>query len=213
MKKAFIIFCFLFCCKIFAIDVGYAYRFHLNIKLENGQKYIGYVYKYSYNTFDDNVLALLKENATTEIAIYPHIITVNADRDNIDFALEGTKQKVNLDEIERIELIDFLNFKVGERIKELSKVQYALIKTAKEKYSIIEDVNVYKNLKYILLTWDENQKLSKKKDAIAPAIMEKWKLLIAVEIIQSDKYNAFIKRLKERLLKENILLIEFSEAL
>ncbi|WP_298425120.1 hypothetical protein [uncultured Kordia sp.] len=214
MKKILLICCFLFCLKGFALDAGYAYRFHLNIKLENGQEYIGYVYKYSYNKLDDsNMIELLKEHANGEITMYPHVITVNAGRDNIDFALKGTTQKVQLDEIERMWVTETLSFTVGERIKELSEENYKLIKSHKAKYSIIEDVNVYENVKYILLTWDENQELSKKKNVIAPKIMEHWKRFIAIDIIQSDKYNAFIKTLKESLLKENILLIEFAEAL
>ncbi len=215
MKKVFILISLFYCFKGFATDAGYAYRFFINIESNEGQKYSGYVYfyyDYEFRVYDD-ILAYLAKRGNRELTIYPHIITVNANRDTIDFALEGTKQKVSLDEIENIELIDCLNFKVGERIKELSKEQYKLIKTTKAMYSVIEDVSVYENIKYILLAWDENQELSKKKDMIAPKIMKKWKQFIDVKTPQSDTYNTFIKTLKKDLLKENIVLISFAEAL
>jgi hypothetical protein len=214
MKKLFTFFCVLYCLKGFAVDPGFAYRFHVNITLENGKQYSGYVYKYSYNKVEeDNKFTILSEHAKGEITVYPHIITVNAGMYNLDFVLEGAKQQVKLAEITQIRITETLDFIVAERVKELSEEQYRLIQSTKPEYEIIQEAELLENLHYILFTWNKNQQLLVKKNTLAKEILEKWKLLIKVEIPNSKTYNDYIKKLKENLLKESILLIDFHDAL
>jgi hypothetical protein len=132
---------------------------------------------------------------------------------NLDFVLEGAKQQVKLAEITQIRITETLDFIVAERVKELSEEQYRLIQSTKPEYEIIQEAELLENLHYILFTWNKNQQLLVKKNTLAKEILEKWKLLIKVEIPNSKTYNDYIKKLKENLLKESILLIDFHDAL
>jgi hypothetical protein len=216
MKQILVIVCLLFCFKGKAVDAGYAYRFYVNITLKNGEKQYGYIYKYSYKEFkiyNTNTIEFLSNNYIKKITVYPHIIAANVGRHNIDFVLEGTGKQISFDEIDDLRVTEFVYFDPDERLKELSKAQYQLIKASKAKFEVIEDVNLYENGKFILFTWDEHKELSVTKNTIAKEIKEQWKRYIEVEIIQSEKFNSFMKKLKEALLKENILLIQFADAL
>ncbi len=216
MKKVFFILCIIFSCKIFAVDAGYAYRFYINVETNQGEQYAGYTYfyyEYKYDEHKENILSYLTKKPNKELLIYPNVISVNAKRDNVDFTLMGTQIKIDFSKIVEIKLVDALRFKVGNRIKELTKAEFQLIKTTQAKFKVIEDINLYENIKFILFTWDENKELSKIKAEIAKEIKKQWKRFIDTESVQSEKFNTFMKTLKENLLTKNILLIEFAEAL
>jgi hypothetical protein len=216
MKQVLVIVCLLCCFKGKAVDAGYAYRFYVNIETNQGEKYSGYIYHYYDYAFDEYIESIhhyLAKRATEKLSVYPNVISVNANRDNVDFAVKGTKIEIVFSKIAKVELVDALRFKVGERIIELSKKQYQLIKTSRAKYEVIEDVNLYENLKFILFTWDENKELSTLKEKIAPKIKAQWKRYIEIDLTHQEKFYTFMNSLKETLLKENILLIQFAEAL
>ncbi|PTX63501.1 hypothetical protein C8N46_101101 [Kordia periserrulae] len=216
MKKIVFIICLFFSFKGKAVDAGYAYRFYVNIALNNGETHHGYIYKYSYNEFkihQTNIIDFLSKQSNGKIKIYPYIIEVNAGRHIIDFIPKGINTQVSLNEIEKLDIIEYVYFTPDERLKELTKEQFQLIKTTKARFEVIEDVHLYENIKFILFTWDENKELSRLKNKTANEIKEQRKRYIETEIIQSEKFTTFMKILKENLLKENILLIEFAEAL
>lgn len=215
MRILFLLLCFLSTSSIFA-DTGYAYRFNIEVTLNNSEKINGYIYVYSWEKYESNDNLhqfLLKNVPNQQLKIYPHIITVISDFLNLDFTLKNSKRSYNLNEISKLKNFDFLSFGGGTfRLKELSETEFKLIQTNKP-YS--KTLNVYNLVEYchlVFFDWKNPINKSTIEEIKNKLKLKKEELENNLEGENSSQFYRYFNELKSKLIDENILLIMYCES-
>ena len=177
-------------------DAGDAYRFNLVLISNTGETIHGYYYHYTYDSFDKSIhrgnqfkTFIKKEN----IEVYT----------TIDFTTNAFKKTVNLNNIDRIFIGDYLDFSPQDRLIELSEEEFKIVELRNPDSALIYNMEVAENCSYVLLTWQSNSKLSNHKKEIYQKYLE----LLTLSNEEKSVFWNYINLKKQQLLEENILLI------
>lgn len=215
MRFFVVILLLLFSINSFA-DAGYGYRFYVQLELNNSEKKQGYIYVSSWDEYKDfgNLKKFIEINSPSkELHLYPNIATVNSDFLNIDFVIENSYTKIDVEEIEVARETEVLDFGGGEyRLKEITQKEFDLIKV-KKPYS--NHLSLYEILNYchlIFYSWDKPIEQEMVNDVFNRLKYEKSKLGNSLEGSNGDKFYIFFENLKKTMLKNNILLIQYCES-
>jgi hypothetical protein len=195
---------------ISSISFAYAgdgYRFNLVLISNTGETIHGYYYHYTYDSFDKSIhrgnqfkTFIKKEN----IEVYTYINSINLENTTIDFTTNAFKKTVNLNNIDRIFIGDYLDFSPQDRLIELSEEEFKIVELRNPDSALIYNMEVAENCSYVLLTWQSKSKLSNHKKEIYQKYLE----LITMSNEEKSVFWNYIKLKKHQLLKENILLIK-----
>ncbi len=211
MKKIYITVFVLFSISSFA-DAGNAYRFFAKITLKNTDTLTGYFYYYSYseyNKLESTGESFKKFIEIDSIDIYPFISTVSIGEKNLDFSLNSSKIKINVVDIIDIRIHEYLEFPVGDRIIELNKVEYDIIKTYPVTYKVIYNEKIAENCSYVLLYWNDEVNLINHKEEISKKLIE-----FSEDMMKNHTFfYKYLDTKKLELLNNKILLIFDCDAL
>ena len=172
MKKSLIFIFLLVSLSSFA-DAGNAYRFNLTLVSNSGDTINGYIYHYTYKKFEQTNLKdkRFKEFIDKDtVTLYSSISKVTIGELSLDFTKNEFKKTINLINYSQIGINDFLDFGVRDRLFELSDTEYDLIKINQPKSVAIYNEKYAENCSIILLTWNNNIKLSAHKTEISEKI-------------------------------------------
>jgi hypothetical protein len=189
-------------------DVGNAYRYKVNISLQDQSGLTGYFFFTTYqNGFNQNEKAFkdyIFTNYHFPIFLYENIKTIRiSDYLTVDFAIKGSEKTIEKNEIESIVLIEEIETPVGSRLRLLSEEEDKLLNQ-----DFINTENIYNesyavNCSVILLNWDKSNDLVKLKNGINKRIEE----LISESNIQGA--SDYIENLKKDMVNRNILLFQY----
>jgi len=193
-------------------DAGNAYRFYTEVTLKNETKITGYIYHYTYDEFNKNedlLIPFLKKDYKKDITLYPHIISTNIGIRTLDFSIKKNKKNITLDEIENINVYELLIFVVGDKLIELSVKVFDLIKTYPPNFKIIHDDIFSGNCFHLLISWNKKSSFNKIEKDFS-TFLNKRTITSSIEI---ESIDSFLEAKKEELFKQQILLINYCEAL
>ncbi|WP_225035014.1 hypothetical protein [Winogradskyella sp. SM1960] len=193
-------------------DAGNAYRFNLTLVSNSGDTIYGYLYHYTYNNIEQTYLSDTKFKEFIEkdtVTLYSSISTVLIDGLSLDFTKTEFKKTINLTNYSRIRINDYLDFGATERIFELSNEEYNLLKIKQPNSVSIYNERYAENCSLILLSWNSDSNLEKYKTEISKKIGD-----LSIDLIKNqDELNNFLKKKREELTNDSILLISHCDAL
>ncbi len=187
-------------------DAGDAYRFNLVLISNTGETIHGYYYHNTYDSFDKSIhrgnqfKSFIKKES---IEIYTYISSINLENTTIDFTTNEFKKTVNLNNIDRIFIGDYLDFSPQDRLIELTEEEFNIVELRNPTSTLIYNMEVSENCSYVLLTWQSNSQLSNHKKEIYQKYLE----LTTMSNAEKSVFWNYIKLKKQQLLEENILLI------
>jgi len=194
-------------------DAGNAYRFHTEVTLKDETKITGYIYHSSYNEYnryvDSNLINFLKKDHIKSIALYTHIVPTDVQNRVLDFSSIEFKRVFNLDEIDTIRVHDTLQFEVGDKLIEFSAKEFDLIKAHPPNFKIIHNDNFSENCFHLLISWNKKSSFNKIEKDFS-AFLNKRTITSSIEL---ESIASFLKTKKEEFFNQQILLINYCEAL
>jgi len=189
-------------------DAGNAFRFKVNIELDNKNNVQGYFYFYSYeDKFDsktETFLDYIIENENdTALILYQEIKTLKINENfNLDFAIVGSHIKIPKSHIKSIKLVENISFFVGDRIFEIGQTEYNFINNSNMLHQNIYNEFRAENCELILFSWGANADLIKVKDSISNQLIE------FENKNQRKELNSYVQQIKTDLLDQNIMVID-----
>lgn len=211
---AFFIFSLVFSKEVLA-DAGKAYRFFGEIYTKT-EKVKGYFYVYAKDIYkeDSSVLSFCKKNYKTELKIYSKIKTL------VDYPIDVSMKKyettLNLTDVVRIVVIEYLSFIPDDRLFLLTKEEFGIIFSSKQNVDDIEFKN--KNIEMLLSENCSNLLISPIKESIlndeAKKLSQRLErkintLLKSNKKLDSDLFWQYLSLEKKKLLDKKIVLINF----
>ncbi len=193
-------------------DAGNSYRFNLRLISNAGDTIQGYLYHNSYDNFnkfyhqDDAFKSFLQKE---EVSIFEFIMPIRIGDVTKDATSKAYIKKVNLNEIKKITIIDFLEFNTSDRLLELSPEAFNIIKPGNPECKFISNQKVSTNCQYVLLSWKKRADLDRNKKEFTEKLMTYSKDMDN----NKGEFNSYLEAKKKRLLYDGILLIYICESL
>ncbi|NQY29859.1 MAG: hypothetical protein HRT69_10345 [Flavobacteriaceae bacterium] len=193
-------------------DTGNAYRFYTEVTLKNETKITGYIYHYTYNEFNKNedlLIPFLKKDHKKDITLYPHIFSTNIGIRTLDFSIKKNKKNITLSEIETINVYELLIFDVGDKIIELSEKEFNLTTTSSPYFKNVYNEKIAEHCYYLLISWNKANLINQEITILSNSLEE----LVNSVNYNYQMLNIYLNSKKEELIKKDILLINYCEAL
>lgn len=215
LKKVFFILAFtiLYSLNFFA-DAGLAFRYKLELQNEN-QKLTGYVYHYTYSdgykkkkeSFCDY---FLREFHNTPY-LYAEVRSLTLSNNlELDFFLPKNKLEFSKQEITNVKLLEAKEFTVGERIFSIeNKNVYNLVGKASYKVG-----GIYypwmENCSFYIIDFNTNHDITELKMNLDYLIKKHFN-----EKLQelNINFNLNFRQKRKKLLRENVLIFQYCDAL
>lgn len=189
-------------------DVGNAYRYKATVKLADNREITGYFYFATYGKeFDkgkEDFTTYIFSNYHFPIQLYKTIKTINVGNElTVDFALAGSSDSVNKNEIISINLISEIETEVGSRLIEVSKKELEIIDQKFVSFDSFYNEKYAISCTFYLLNWADGNNLKELKTEISNHI-ENF-------IINNDEMSVlqYIAKKKSELVEKKILLFEY----
>jgi hypothetical protein len=193
--------------RLFA-DAGNAYRYKATLKLSDEREITGYFYFATYGKgFDkgkEDFKNYIFSNYHFPIQLYKTIKTINiGNKLTVDFALAGSSDSVNKNEIVSINLISELETDVGSRLREVSQKEFAIIDQNFVSFDSFYNEKYAINCTFYLLNWADGNNLKELKTEMSNNI--------ETLMINSNEMSVlqYIVKKKAELVEKKILLFEY----
>lgn len=196
-------------------DAGNAYRYKVEVKLNDSKNLTGFVYHYtykeSYNPIKASFCDYIYSNFNKTVIIYTEVKSLKiSESSEIDLALNTNKIKLNIEEILDVFLINKFEFPVGDKIHVLdSKIEYEYLQ--KNPLNITPIYSEWmENCSIILINWSHKNNISKIKSEITKKVNEFYD---GKNDILDNKINSYYSNLKKELSKKKIIFVHSCKAL
>ena len=193
--------------RLFA-DVGNAYRYKATFKLADKREITGYFYFATYGKgFDkgkEDFKNYIFSNYPFPIQLYKTIKTINVGNElTVDFAIEGSSDTVNKNEIVSIKLISELETEVGSRLREVSQKEFSIINQKFVSFESFYNEKYAINCTFYLLSWADGNNLKELKKEMENHVEN---IMIKSNEISVLKY---IAKKRTELIEKKIVLFEY----
>jgi hypothetical protein len=208
MKKNLLLFIIVLTSLRLFADAGNAYRYKAILKLSDKREITGYFYFATYGKgFDkgkEDFKNYIFSNYHFPIQLYKTIKTINiGNKLTVDFALAGSSDSVNKNEIVSIDLISEIETEVGSRLIEVSQKEFEIIDQNFLSYDSFYNEKYAINCTFYLLSWTDENNLKELKEELFNNIENLMVKSNEMSVIQ------YIARKKVELVEKKILLFEY----
>lgn len=216
MKKLFTILFLIFSVPTVFADAGYTYRFNVQIVTINSDTISGYIYFGSYKEFDQQKYGANIKNYFIEmqpldsLPIFPFITTYKLRNMDIDFAIKGSEQMVDFENILSIYANDVLEYPVGQRLVELEAQEMELLKLYQPDVQFVYNESYSVMSTFVIVSWEKNKDLQEIQKIIFTKLEESIPQNRSVNSENIKLFLDYLTELKKELFSEGILIFELS---